>query len=64
MCCVKYTSIVIIITLYSADKDLVYKDAIYFSVHKFVGGPGSPGKINTYTCKPYLITSCSARGGQ
>ena len=47
MCCVKYTSIVTIITLYSADKDLVYKDAIYFSVHKFVGGPGSPGKINT-----------------
>ena len=43
----KQTGVITVITLYSADKDLVYKDAIYFSVHKFVGGPGSPGKINT-----------------
>ena len=29
--------------VYSDDEDLVYKDAIYFSVHKFVGGADSPG---------------------
>lgn len=29
----------------SQDKDLVYKDAIFFSMHKFVGGPESPGVL-------------------
>ena len=29
----------------SADKELVYKDAIFFSVHKFVGGPETPGVL-------------------
>jgi selenocysteine lyase/cysteine desulfurase len=29
----------------SADRDLVYKDAIFFSVHKFVGGPETPGVL-------------------
>ena len=27
----------------SSDRDLVYKDAVYFSMHKFVGGVDSPG---------------------
>jgi selenocysteine lyase/cysteine desulfurase len=27
------------------DRDLVYKDAIFFSVHKFVGGPETPGVL-------------------
>ena len=27
------------------DRELAYKDAVYFSMHKFVGGPGSPGKL-------------------
>ena len=30
---------------HSADRDLVYKDAIFFSVHKFVGGPETPGVL-------------------
>ena len=34
----------------SEDKDLVYKDAVFFSMHKFVGGVDSPGK---YTCVVY-----------
>ena len=25
------------------DRELAYKDAVYFSMHKFVGGPDSPG---------------------
>ena len=29
----------------SSDRDLVYKDAIFFSVHKFVGGPETPGVL-------------------
>ncbi|KAG5449620.1 tRNA-cytidine(32) 2-sulfurtransferase [Clonorchis sinensis] len=28
-----------------ADRDLVYKDAVYFSMHKFVGGPQTPGVL-------------------
>jgi selenocysteine lyase/cysteine desulfurase len=28
-----------------ADGDLVYKDAIFISPHKFVGGPGTPGVL-------------------
>ncbi|KER28985.1 hypothetical protein T265_04280 [Opisthorchis viverrini] len=27
------------------DRDLVYKDAVYFSMHKFVGGPQTPGVL-------------------
>ena len=30
--------------LCSEDKDLVHKDAVYFSTHKFVGGVDSPGE--------------------
>jgi selenocysteine lyase/cysteine desulfurase len=29
----------------SEDRDLVYKDAIFFSIHKFVGGPETPGVL-------------------
>ena len=29
------------------DNKLAYKDAVYFSMHKFVGGPDTPG-INSY----------------
>ena len=36
------------ITPYSEDKDLVYKDAVFFSMHKFVGGVDSPGKEYSY----------------
>ena len=32
------------ILICSEEKDLVYKDAVYFSPHKFVGGVDSPGK--------------------
>lgn len=31
------------LSLHREGKDLVYKDAIYFSPHKFVGGVESPG---------------------
>lgn len=27
------------------DAELAYKDAVYFSMHKFVGGPDSPGVL-------------------
>lgn len=27
------------------DKEMAYKDAVYFSMHKFVGGPDSPGIV-------------------
>ena len=27
------------------DGELAYKDAVYFSMHKFVGGPDSPGVL-------------------
>lgn len=29
----------------SPDSEYVYKDAIYFSGHKFIGGPGSSGVL-------------------
>ena len=31
-----------------------YKDAIFISTHKFVGGPGSPGKMNEESKKIIL----------
>lgn len=34
---------IILALSYSEDKDLVYKDAVFFSMHKFVGGVDSPG---------------------
>lgn len=32
-----------VVSFYSEHKDLVYKDAVFFSMHKFVGGVDSPG---------------------
>ncbi|CAM9639661.1 unnamed protein product [Chrysoparadoxa australica] len=44
------------------DAALVYKDAIFFSGHKFVGGPGTPGVL---VCKKALLATAvpSAPGG-
>jgi selenocysteine lyase/cysteine desulfurase len=27
------------------DGDLIYKDAVFLSPHKFIGGPGTPGVL-------------------
>ena len=34
------------IDMNSTSSELAYKDGVYFSVHKFVGGPDSPGDMN------------------
>ena len=54
------------VCIWSEDKDMVYKDAIYFSMHKFVGGVDSPGNvtwpgnttINTATWMVPLMLCC------
>lgn len=37
-----------------ADGDLIYKDAIFISPHKFIGGPGTPGVL---VAKRHLFTN-------
>lgn len=36
---------------YSDDQGLVYKDAIFISTHKFVGGVETPGKQTLHVIK-------------
>jgi len=43
---VDYSAFLSCIYMQSEDKDAVYKDAVYFSMHKFVGGVGSPGNVH------------------
>jgi hypothetical protein len=37
--------------LHGAGESAVYKDAMFFSVHKFVGGVQTPGKFGTRNVK-------------
>lgn len=38
-----------------SEEGLAKKDALYFSGHKFVGGPQTPGEIKTYSEKQVVI---------
>ena len=43
-----------LLLLVSSSNDVVYKDAIYFSMHKFIGGVGAPGVL---VAKKHLFTN-------
>lgn len=58
---IKYTCLYVFIS--SEDQPYVYKDAIFMSAHKFVGGVQTPGRIErtefTCTCKYNKPGRCS-----
>ena len=44
-----------------ADGDLAYKDAVFISPHKLIGGPGTPGVlVARSSCSPTGCPSCPA----